>query len=319
MAQLRARSTRESLLWLKGTKHLLADTRLVDLCDRGADTFEFLEHECKSGRRFVIRSARIRKVHAGHTTDTPQQYLADFAAALPESGRFTMDVQAQKGRKGRKYNPPRKARTDAEFTVQYGSLMVCRPHVKRGNHGNAPLAMYVVRVVEVDPPEGEKPVQWTLLTNEPVKSFKAAWRVIQWYERRWIIEEFHKGMKTGCGIEDMQFTTVDRLKPAIALISTLAVTLLQLRDMSRMRNAEVTPAANYLDEVYVTVLSVWRFGEVKEMSVHEFFYALARLGGHQNRTGDYQPGWIVIWRGWAKLQHMINGYNAANGMTCGKT
>lgn len=318
-AQLRVRSTRESLLWLKGTKHLAANTRLIDVCDRGADTFEFLEHESNSGRRFLIRSSKVRKVHAGSTTGTPQQYLADFAAALPESGRFTMDVQAQKGRKGSKSRPPRKARKDAEFTVQHGPLMVCRPHVKTGNHGDAPLAMYVVRIVEVDPPAEESPVEWTLLTNEPVKSFKAAWRVIHWYERRWIIEEFHKGMKTGCGVEDMQFTTVDRLKPAIALMSTLAITLLNLRDMSRMAKAEATPAASLLDEVYVIVLSLWRFKEVKELTVNEFFYALARLGGHQNRSSDQQPGWIVIWRGWAKLQNMIQGYQAAQQINCGKT
>lgn len=320
-AQLRARDTRESLLWLKGTKHLADDTRLIDVCDRGADTFEFLEHECKSGRRFVIRSCKTRKVHAGHDTSQPQQFLADYAHALPEAGRFTMDVQAQKGRKGDKdkARPPRKARKDAEFSVQCGALMVCRPHVKTGNHGNAPLAMYVVRVIELDPPAGEKPVEWTLLTNEPVKSFRAAWRVIHYYERRWIIEEFHKGMKTGCKIEDIQFTTVDRLQPAIALLSTLALTLLNLRDMSRLTEAKFTPAVTWLDEVYVIVLSLWRFKKIKELTVHEFFYALARLGGHQNRSSDHQPGWIVIWRGWAKLQHMIHGYHAAQAMTCGKT
>jgi len=318
-AQLRARSTRESLLWLKGTKHLASDIQLIDVCDRGADTFEFLEHEHKSGRRFVIRSGKVRKVHAGHDTNQPQQYLADFAASLPESGRFTMDVQAQKGRKGSKARPPRKARKDAEFTVQYGAMMVCRPHVKTGNHGDAPLPMYVVRVVEVDPPQGEKPVEWTLLTNEPIRSFQAAWRVIHWYERRWIVEELHKGMKTGCKIEDMQFNTVDRLQPAIALFSTLAITLLNLRDMSRMPKSKSTPAVNWLDEIYVSVLSLWRFKQVKKLTVHEFFYALARLGGHQNRSSDHQPGWIVIWRGWAKLQNMIHGYEAALHQECGKT
>ena len=319
LAQLRSRSTRESLLWLKGTKHLASDIQLIDVCDRGADTFEFLEHECKSGRHFLIRSCKKRQVYAGHTPQEQQQYLPDFVAQLPVSGCFTMDVQYQKGVTGSKARPARLARKDVEFSVAYSPLMVCRPQAKRGNHGNDPLPMYVVSVAEIDPPKGRDPIQWTLLTNEPVKSFKDAWRIIHWYERRWIIEEFHKGMKTGCSIEDMQFTNVERLKPAIALLSALAITLLNLRDLSRLPKAESTLATTCLDEVYVIVLSLWRYKKSKALTVHEFFYALARLGGHQNRSSDYQPGWIVLWRGWAKLQNMIHGYQAAIDHKSGKT
>ena len=31
-----------------------------------------------------------------------------------------------------------------------------------------------------------------------------------------------------------------------------------------------------------------------DWTVHEFFYALARLGGHQNRKSDEEPGWLVL-------------------------
>src|SRR3982074_1981666 len=43
--QLRDRKSRMSRLWLEGVAELPSDRRLVDVCDRGADTFEFLEHE----------------------------------------------------------------------------------------------------------------------------------------------------------------------------------------------------------------------------------------------------------------------------------
>lgn len=317
-AQLRTRGSRESLLWPKGTKHLPCDQQLVDVCDRGADTFEFLEHECHSGRRFVIRSSKVRKVHPGHVAGDDKQYLADYAQGLPELGRFTMDVQSQcGGRRTRAHS--RKARKDALFVVQGGALLVCRPHVKTGYHGDAPLPMFIVKVTEQDPPKGQKPMTWTLLTNEQVKTLDDAWKIIEWYERRWIIEEFHKGMKTGCKIEGLQFTTVERLGPAIALLSALAVTLLEMRDFSRMDGAHTKPAEDVIDEAYVTALSLWRFNEVKKLTVHEFFYALARLGGHQNRKSDHPPGWLIIWRGWAKLQSLLIGYEAASRKRCGKT
>ena len=68
------------------------------------------------------------------------------------------------------------------------------------------------------------------------------------------------------------------------------------------------------------VLSLWRYREIREdLTVHDFFYALARLGGHQNRKSDHRPGWLVLWRGWTKLQAMLDGYDAAQRIKCGKT
>jgi len=311
LAELRERETRESLLWLHGTKHLTADTKLIDVSDQGSDTFEFLEHEFKSGRRFVIRAYKVRKVYVGHKAVGTRRYLKEYAHSLPELGRFTMAVQAQRGRQARK---------NAEFIVRGGPVLVCPPHAKHGHHGDEPLPLYVVQVTEVAPPAGEKAIEWMLLTNEPVHTFEDAWRVTSWYERRWIVEELHKAKKTGCQIEDMQFTTTARLEPAIALLSVVAVTLLNLRDASRRPDANTRRANTLFAPAYVEVLSLWRYREIRlGLTVHDFFYALARLGGHQNRKRDHRPGWLVLWRGWTKLQAMLDGYGAAKQNKCGKT
>ncbi len=143
--------------------------------------------------------------------------------------------------------------------------------------------------------------------------------MIGWYERRWIVEELHKAKKTGCQIEDMPFTTLGRLEPAIALLSVVAVTLLNLRDASRRPDAKTRRATTVVALDYVDVLSIWRYREVRTLTVHEFFFALARLGGHQNRKRDHRPGWLILWRGWTKLQAMLDGYDAAKRMKCGKT
>jgi hypothetical protein len=311
LTEHRERETRESLLWLRGTEQLPADVKLIDLSDQGSDTFEFLEHEFHSGRRFVVRAYKVRKVYAGHRPVGRRRYLNECAHSLPELGRFTMDVQTQPGRKARK---------GAEFMVRGGPVLICPPHAKYGDHGDDPLPLYVVQITEVDPPAGEKPIDWTLLTNEPVRKFTDAWRVSGWYEKRWIAEEYHKAQKTGCQIEDMQFTTTARLQPAIALLSVVAVTLLNLRDASRRPDATTRRATTILALDHVQVLSLWRYREIREeLTVHDFFYALARLGGHQNRKSDHRPGWLVLWRGWTKLQAMLAGYAAAKRRKCGKT
>jgi hypothetical protein len=311
LAEHRDRPTRESRVWVLGTRHLPADARLIDVADQGADTFEFLEHESRSGRRFVIRAAKARQVYAGHEPTGPRRELKAYARGLPELGRFTMDVQPQPGRKARKA---------AEFVVRGAAVLVCRPHAKAGHHGNDPLPLYVVQVAEVSPPEGEEAIEWTLLTNERVQTFEDALRVTGWYERRWVVEEYHKAQKTGCRIEDMQFTTTGRLEPAIALLSVVAVTLLNLREASRRGDAGTRRADTLLCSESIEVLSLKRYGKVRDdLTVREFFLALARLGGHQNRKCDGHPGWLVLWRGWMKLQAMLDGYLAAQRNNCGKT
>jgi hypothetical protein len=306
------RETRESLLWLKGTKHLSDNPRLIDVADQGASTFEFLEHEIKSGRRFVIRNGQVRKVYADCDREGAQHHLKPYVQSWDELGRFTMDVQPQQGRKARK---------GAEFAIRGGPILLLPPHAKYGNHGDDPLPMYVAHVLEMSPPpRGEKPIQWMLLTNEPVHDLKDAWRVIEWYEKRWVIEEYHKAMKTGCRIEDMQFTAAARLQPAIAMLSAVALTLLNLRDASRRPDATTRRADTLYTPEYIEVLSVWRYSKLRsDLTVQDFFYALARLGGHQNRRRDYRPGWLVLWRGWTKLQLMLDGYLAAKQKKCGQT
>jgi hypothetical protein len=314
MAEHRARATRESLLWIHGTRHLPRDRRLVDVADQGADTFEFLEHEYHSGRTFVIRACKTRVVQGGHEGQGPKKYLSDYVHALPELGRFTMDVQSQRNNDG----SFRSARVEAEFVVRGSAVLIHPPHAKCGEHGRDPLPLYAVLLTEVHPPKGEKAIEWLLLTNEVVKKFDDAWRVASWYECRWIVEEYHKGQKTGVAIEELQFTSVDRLQPAIALLSAVALTLLDLRDASRRADAQTRPATTVVSHDYVAVLTAWRYGEVQlKISVHDFYYALARLGGHQNRNRDKRPGWLVLWRGWVKLQAMLDGYLAAQRKRCG--
>lgn len=303
--QLRNRKSRISRLWVRGVAQLPGDARLVDVCDRGADTFEFLEHELHSGRRFVVRSAYSRRLLL---EDDQASFLHLHLRSQFAWGRREITVPAKNGAPSR----------TAKLCLSAAAVRLVPPKAKKGEHGNQPLSMWAVRVWEPAPPSGAKTLEWFLLTNEPVGSFADAQRVVQWYERRWVIEEFHKGLKTGCNIEDLQFTAEERLQPAIALLSVVALTLLQLRDASRQPDAERRPARELFSQTYLDVLAGWRGGRpAAEMSVSAFFLALARLGGHQNRRHDGRPGWLTLWRGWTKLQLMVDGARAFRPKKCG--
>jgi len=322
-AQKRRRKSRESLLWLKGTADLPADWNIVDVCDQGADTFEFLEHEMKSGRRFVIRSAYNRAMLIGHDDDTKSALVRRHARSLEAAGHWTLQVSSKsemksKKRKGKK-RLVKRIKREAKMAVSFGAVQIKPPKVKNGNFGSEPLPMWIVRVWEVDPPKGQERLEWFLLTNQPVETFEDAYQVVEWYECRWVIEEYHKGLKTGCKIESPQLTDEERLQPAIALLSIVTLTLLSLRDAGRRANAKKRKATDLIDKDYIEILSVWRHGKVKmDWTIHEFVWAMARLGGHQNRKSDHPPGWQILWRGWTDLQAMMCGADAAKQLRkCG--
>lgn len=317
-AQKRKRKTRESLLWLKGTEPLPGSWQFIDVCDRGADCFEFLEQEMASGRRFVIRSSCCRRILVGHGQPATSEVdkLHRYARTLPEAGRWTLQVTSKvevrsPRRTGKKKTVKRQARK-AKLAVSFAPVQI-RPSTKKtGNYGNQPLAVWVLRVWEVDPPRGQERLEWILVTNESIRSFADAYRVVGWYECRWIVEEYHKGQKTGCRIESPQFTDEDRLQPAIAILSVVTLTLLQLRHASRRSDATTRAAKTVISPLFIEVLSIWRHKKaMPNWSVHEFYYALARLGGHQNRKHDHPPGWQVLWEGWKELLPMVQGYETA--------
>lgn len=313
-AQRRKRTSRESLLWSKGVSSLPSDKQLVDVCDRGADNFEFLQLEIASGRRFVVRSSYNRRVFIGQDS-TDEACLHDHLKTLDPIGSWELEVtskqELRRGRGKQKKKRIQRHQRWATMGVTATALQI-RPSKCKGAHLLDPLPMWAIRVWEIDPPEGQERLDWFLLTNEPIVSFEDAYRVVSWYEKRWIIEEFHKGMKSGCKIEGLQFTHEDRLQPSIAILSVLTLTLLQLRSASRRPDASTRKATEVIGENYVEVLSHWRHKRANtDWTVHEFYMALARLGGHLNRKSDHPPGWQVLWEGWKELLPMVTGYDVA--------
>ena len=95
----------------------------------------------------------------------------------------------------------------ATVAMAWAAIQLRPPHVRRGLYEPRPLLVWVIRVWEVDAPVGAAPLEWILLTNVSVQTTAEAWVRVNWYECRWIVEEFHKAQKTGSGIQEMQFTT----------------------------------------------------------------------------------------------------------------
>jgi Transposase DNA-binding len=299
--QCRERENRESRLWVLGaraSRAAPAGVRCVDVSDSLSDTFEYLAYEAANGRHFVLRQREERRLE---TPVAGQRYLEAAVRSQPSVGQRTIRVQA---------SPGRRARTTT-VEVAFTPVRVSVPEKHHGEYVKEPLDLWAVRVWEPNTPPGEELLEWILLTNVPVDREADAQERVEWYEKRWIVEEYHKGMKTGCRIESMQFDKIERLEPAIAVLSAVTTTLLQLRDAARAPDAEQRLATEVIGADYVAVLVNHygnRLGE--QPTIRKFYLHIARLGGHQNRKVDGFPGWITLWRGWTRLQAMVDGYHA---------
>jgi hypothetical protein len=317
-AQRRARATRESLLWPRGAAAarraveqacrerglagLPAGLRLVHVADRGGDSFEYLDDLDARHDGYVVRAKHNRHITVGHEDAGQSAQLQDYLRTLPAEGRGReVTVRSHDG------GPQRQA----AVVLSWAAVRLVPPQQRCGHSRRQPLAVWAVRVWEPDPPAGAEAVEWFLLTGVAVGAAADAWERADWYCLRWVVEEYHKAQKTGCTIEGPQFETAGALGPMIALLSVVAVSLLQLRDGSRDPELRDQPATAVVSPEEVAVLSGWRYRQRRALTVGEFFLALARLGGHQNRRKDHLPGWLVLWRGWQALQLMVQGARAA--------
>jgi hypothetical protein len=291
---------RESRLWPKGVETVGQPPEgaiWVNLMDRGGDSFESLDRQQRLGQFYLVRSRTNRNVRVKDAGGRwRQRKLHTWARNLPTLGERTVAVDANHSQLAR----------NARVRVAAGPVELQVPHVKYGEHGCEPLSAWVIHVKELEPPAGQEPLEWILLTNRPTATRADAWERVDWYECRPMVEEFHKAQKTGCGMELPQFTTRKALEVSIAMLSVIAVQLLRLRDLARQDDEK--PASEVVDLDYIEALSLWKWKEVRmDLSAKEFLYVLARLGGHQGRKSDRLPGWLVLWRGWMELQRLVEG------------
>lgn len=274
-----------------------AQARFVHVCDRGADNFDVYCHLVQQQSGWVIRAAQLtRKVK---NIEGAERSLGQVVRAAASLGSYELQVRANR-------NQP--ART-ALIEVRCAPIKMPRPRsgVSRyvRDSGLLEIGMWVVEAREINAPRGVKPLHWVLLTSEEVRSFQGAWRIIEWYEKRPLIEDYHKCLKTGCRVEERLYRTGERLAPVIGLLSVLAVRLLQLKVVAR-RNPEQR-AAGVVPKDWLAAVPLLLKKRRTIHTVRDFIRALAQLGGFLGRKTDGEPGWQTIWGGLEKLLLCLRG------------
>ncbi len=294
------RKDRESVIWgqvIDQVGPAPQGVRFIHVFDRGGDQFELYSRILRTKAGWVGRAAQLhRKIR------TPQgsgMELSAYLEQLPVAGTYTLELRANQGQPARQ----------ATMEVRFGPVIVPRPkHCSKWVKDSdiREIAMWVVEAREINPPNGVEAARWVLLTSEPVQNFDTAWTILEYYEKRWLVEEFHKALKTGCRLEARQYETAKRLEAITAVLSVLAVRLVQLKMVAR--DDPQRPADQVVPKKWIVMLQCLRKRTPSQAwTVREFYREMAKLGGFLGRKSDGEPGWITVWRGFEILHLCLRG------------
>lgn len=274
----------------------------VHVSDRESDNFAYLATCLDLGKHVLVRAYQNRVLVWDGTvppaSDEPPGKLLDYARSLPAraDGGYTVAVSARPGQPARR----------ASVVLQWAPVIIPPgAHAQSTMQPHAPLALWLLRVWEPAPPVGAAPVAWVLLSDLPITTVAEAHRAVQWYSCRWLCEDFHQCLKTGCQIERSQLDDGADLQRLLGLTLPVAVRLLRLRQSARQTPNR--PALTRVDPGMVRVLAARLQTDAETLTLGAFWQAVARLGGFQGRRRDGPPGWRTLWKGWRYLADLTEG------------
>jgi hypothetical protein len=302
---------RESDVWSDSARRVgspPAGTRFVHVMDREADSLEIMLACDDVGAGFLIRAQHNRWV--GNLQDKLWPFM------LKQSKLSTLTVSIGK-QKNTQNSVIRRAR-NAEVSVRFSKVKLRASPT--GPIPNLSRSVFAVYLSEENPPDDCDPVDWMLLTSEEVTSPADAEQIVQWYMRRWIIEEWHRVEKEGCRLEATQLDESEDIKRLAALTAVIAVRLLRLRDLAgfstsaaRTGSDQAAPTndskalRDAVPRTWIAIVSHLGKVEPKKLTPRQFWITIAKQGGYIARARDGHPGWKTIWQGWYDIQRIVQG------------
>jgi Transposase DDE domain len=302
---------KESFRWLEGADQAASvcagAAGVTVVADRESDIFEAFALR-PDGSELLVRAAHDRSLDEGG---------ALFAAidVEPVVGRAALELPAKPGRR----------RRTATLEARFLAVHLARP--KNGQRAGLPasVALHLVDIRESDPPPGEAPVHWRLLTTHPVTGVADAWAVAELYRRRWAIEQLFRTLKTqGFDIEGRR---IEETAPRNRLVTATLIAAVCIQQLVHARDGGTTlrPLADAFEPQDAALLegccAKLEGKTARQKNPHpkgSLAYAAwvcARLGGW---TGYYgKPGPIVMLEGWLEFQAMKRGVALLTGQPQG--
>ena len=264
--------------------------RLVTVCDREADIYEFFDQARQDGCELLVRAKENRALDHGASRLWPHMQ------SLPEAGVIQLNVPR---------HAKQPART-ARMSLRFAGLTLAPPGTKKHL---PPIPLTAVWTNEIEPPPGIKPLQWMLLGSGPVTSLEQALERVRWYACRWGIEVFHRTLKSGCQIEERQIAASDRLQACLAIDMVVAWRIQHLTWLGRA--VPDMPCTVAFDDDQWKAILVFRTRKpppAEPPKLKQMIKLVAQLGGFIGRKGDGDPGTQSLWIGLQRMDDITATY-----------
>jgi hypothetical protein len=279
-------------------------TQLICVADSEADIYEVLAEGTREPQTsdWIVRACQDRALSCENGQNTEERLVREHLLQQPVLFGKTIQVRGRKAKvacetRGRRQ--PRQSR-EAEVVVRAARVTLRPPW--RPDRKLPPVTVNVVLVSEVNPPPGDEPVEWLLLTSLPINSVEQVREIIQGYCIRWMIEVFFRVLKSGCRVEERLFEYMDRLLTCLALYVIVAWRTLYVCRLGRSC-PEISCELVFEPAEWK---SVWKVVHREDPPAEPpplgaFVRLVAQLGGYVNRKRADPPGPQTTWIG---LQRM---------------
>lgn len=297
-------SQKESERWIsvpEASKTCLATAAVVtEISDREADIYAKWARLPGPDFHVLTRAGPDRKIVEGGGKLS--------SAPLKSGGSALVKLRAQ----------PERPERDAHLSIRYGQVTLKRPPNTLDKQLPERLAVSLVEVVESGAPAGVRPITWRLLTTHALEDDAAAWRIVAWYQMRWIIEQFFRTLKQqGLQLEDSQLESAERLIKLTAIAARAAAAIMQLvqaRDGRSAQSAEIvfTPAEIETLAALIPTLegkTALQKNPHPQGSLAWAAWAIAKLGGWDGYPKSKPPGPITFRHGLQYFRSLAKGWD----------
>jgi hypothetical protein len=290
-------SQKESFRWLESLRHVNQLAQLfpqhswVNIEDREGDIYPVLQEATTPGHSAGLL---VRARHDRSLLDQSGKTLFTYTRGLPQAGTWTTWIPRHENQPAR----------EVTLSIHFAEVKFPPPKL---HSGQPPISLWAVWAREINPPIGQKPICWCLLTTVPVRTLAEAVQRLQWYLKRWTIEDFHRVLKSGCQVESRQLSTRARLQRALAIDMVVAWRIMDLNRAARLQPD--SPADQWLstDEwraLYCYVHDTHLL-PAKPPTIRQAVVWIAQLGGFLARKSDGHPGPMTLWRGLQRLKDIV--------------
>jgi hypothetical protein len=279
--------------------------------DRESDIYEAWVRVPNAHTHLLVRACGDRRLEDSSTL------LYETLSQPPCEGTDTVEVMAAPriGRRAR----------DAWLAVRFTSVRICRPQKVSSQDYPAAVSLYAIEAKEVNPPAGEAPIHWRLLTTHPVNTLEQALPVIQWYRWRWRIEQLFAILKrAGLDLESTRLESAQAIERLSILALMAALRILQLKEGrdDDTRSADIT--FSDAQQQCLRHLAPKLQGRTRKQQ-HSFAsgslpwatWLIARLGGWSGYRSQSPPGIRTLSQGLRKFEAIFQGWSLAQeGFMC---